>query len=63
MTKLAEQNLSELEVKEMISIVREVCGLGDESELGKHFPALATLGERASDLLDSLPPSRLKEFH
>jgi hypothetical protein len=60
--QLAEQSLSELEVKEMISIVWEVCGLGDESELGKHFPALAKLGERSSDVLDSLPDSLLKEI-
>jgi hypothetical protein len=62
-TQLAELSLSELEVKELISIVWEVCDLGDESELGKHFPALAKLGERSSDLLDSLPESLLKEFH
>jgi hypothetical protein len=61
--QLAEKSLGEAEVNEIISIVWEVCGLGDESELGKHFPALAKLGERSSDLLDSLPESLLKEFH
>jgi len=28
--------------------------LGDESELGEHFPELRKLAERASDLLDEL---------
>jgi len=51
---LVAEKLEGPRVKEMISIVWEVCGLGDESELGKHFPELAKLAERSSDLLDGL---------
>jgi hypothetical protein len=51
---LVAEKLKGPRVKEMISIVWEVCALDDESELGKHFPGLAKLVERSSDLLDGV---------